>query len=155
MKCEVVSDDYCKIFFNNLITEKLNFNNRDSIEIFLKNMILTLNNKYKIALKGIYQVKVFFNKKVGALIELEKVESFFSRSQEIEISIKIIFDCKFYFKTKEFFLVQDFDDIYYYNNNYYIDASKIKNIPKLIEFGNILEAKDFDVEEFGIKVEKV
>ena len=155
MKYEVTSSDYCKIFVNNLMIKNLNFHNEKDLEKFLKEIILSLKNKYNLILKGLYQITISINKNVGAVIEIEKIETFLSSSKDVDLHIKVIFDCKFYFRTKDFYVVESIKDVYYYNNCYYVNASTVKDILSYIEFGDILEGRNEDIEEIGMKVEKI
>lgn len=154
MKYEVIGNNYCKIFINNLEIKKVDFHNQDDLQELLKRIILKLKDKYKLMLKGLYQIIISVNKNIGSIIEIEQIETFLSSSKDIDLNIKVIFDCKFYFRTKDYSVVKDIKDVYYYKNNYFVDACKLKDVIKYIEFGDLSEVNEEDVEEFGVKVEK-
>ena len=155
MKYKIVDINYSRLFINSSITDNVDFYNEKHLEKFLKEIILSLKEKYKVVLKGLYEVVLSINNDVGAVVELEKIENFLSSSKDIDLHIKVIFDCKFYFKTKDFYSVETLEEIYYYKGNYYVDASLIKDIFKYIEFGQILQKNEEDIEEIGMKVGKM
>lgn len=154
MKFEIIADDYYKIFINEILIKNIDFKKERDLENFLKGIILNIKSRYNIVLKGLYDVSISINESIGALIELEKIETFFSKNKDVDLRIKVIFECDFYFKTKDYYVLKDYSDIYYYNNNYYIDALELNDFIKYIEFGDLIEKRLYDVEEIGIKIGK-
>lgn len=151
--CELEDDSY-KVFINNEKIKSVNFYSEESLEVFIRDIIMQLKHRYNVMLRGLYDVSIFLNEKVGALINIEKIEAFLLPQRDIDLRIKIVFDSKFYFKTKEFEIVKEFDNIYFYDDNYYIDASNISDFIRFVEFGDIIYDENSNFEERGIKISK-
>ena len=136
MKIEYIDDkliiylrDY---FFKNYDIKELT---KDIKELFSK-----LLYYYKIELSGLYEVMIYDNKKYGSILEIIKKEDLFNPNV-IDIKLKLFKDKDFYFKTKDYFILSSYNNIYYDNNDYYININNIDDINKVIEFGNILYNK--------------
>ncbi|MGN1000930.1 MAG: hypothetical protein ACI4OG_03225 [Bacilli bacterium] len=151
--CELGDDSY-KVFINDEKIKNVDFYSEESLEVFIRDIIMQLKHRYNVILRGLYDVSIFMNEKVGALINIEKIEAFLMPQRDIDLRIKIIFDSKFYFKTKEFEIVKEFDNIYFYDDSYYIDASNIENFIRYVEFGDIIYDENLNFEEYGIKIIK-
>lgn len=151
--CELEDDSY-KVFINNEKIKSVNFYSEESLEAFIRDIIMQLKHRYNVMLRGLYDVSIFLNEKVGALINIEKIEAFLLPQRDIDLRIKIVSDSKFYFKTKEFEILKEFDNIYFYDDNYYIDASNIGDFIRYVEFGDIIYDENLNFEERGIKISK-
>lgn len=151
--CELEDDSY-KVFINNEKIKSVNFYSEESLEVFIRDIIMQLKHRYNVMLRGLYDVSIFLNEKVGALINIEKIEAFLLPQRDIDLRIKIVSDSKFYFKTKEFEILKEFDNIYFYDDNYYIDASNISDFIRYVEFGDIIYDENLNFEERGIKISK-
>lgn len=154
MKFEIVDEKRSKVFINDIIISTTNLKNEKELEKFLKNIILSLKNRYNVILKGLYEIDIFINKKIGALVEIEKIEAFMHKEKDVDLKIKVVFDCDFYFKTEDYFLISGYKDVYYYKNYFYIKLKNLKNVSKYIEFGEIIFGNDLLIEEKGIKIRK-
>ena len=154
MKFEIVDEKLSKVFINDIIISTVNLKNEKELEKFLKSIILSLKNRYNVILKGLYEIDIFVNKKIGALVEIEKIEAFMYKEKDVDLNIKVIFDCDFYFKTEDYFLLSDYKDIYYYKNYFYVKLKSLKKLSKYIELGEIIFGNDLLIEERGIKVSK-
>jgi len=119
-------------FFKNYDIKELT---KDIKELFSK-----LLYYYKIELSGLYEVMIYDNKKYGSILEIIKKEDLFNPNV-IDIKLKLFKDKDFYFKTKDYFILSSYNNIYYDNNDYYININNIDDINKVIEFGNILYNK--------------
>lgn len=154
MKFEIVGEKLSKVFINDIIINTVNLKSEKELEKFLKSIILSLKNRYNVILKGLYEIDIFVNKKIGALVEIEKIESFMYKEKDVDLKIKVAFDCDFYFKTEDYFLLSDYKDVYYYKNYFYIKLKSLKKLSKYIELGEIIFGNDLLIEEKGIKVSK-
>lgn len=154
MKFEIVDEKLSKVFINDIIISTVNLRSEKELEKFLKSIILSLKNRYNIILKGLYEIDIFVNKKIGALVEIEKIEAFMYKEKDVDLKIKVVFDCDFYFKTEDYFLLSDYKDVYYYKNYFYVKLKSLKKLSKYIELGEIIFGNDLLIEEKGIKVSK-
>ena len=103
----------------------------------IKDLFNRLFNYYHIELSGLYEVIIFDNKKYGSVLEINKKENLFN-SKLIDVKVKMFKNNNFYFKTKDYFIINKYNSIYYDNNYYYININNIDNLNKVIEFGNII-----------------
>lgn len=151
MRLYEITDNCYKIFVNNLLFEKFDFTVEKNLERFLKNIIMVLKNTYKINLNGLYIVEFFVNEKVGAFIYINKTDTIFPY-KDIDLKIKIIFNCKFYFKTNKYEVLKNIKNVYFYQNNYYIDTCNLDEITRYVEFGDIIYDDALEIENLGIKI---
>ena len=128
MKIEKISDSDYKIYV---------FDNYDGNDIvnFVKNIIKKM--QYRLNIKGFYKVIVTI-KKIGLFLKLVKLDESYYKDT---LDLKIIFDNNIlvYFKTKDFFIINDFNDIRFLDGYYYvlIDNS-FDNIIDKIEYGEFI-----------------
>ena len=106
----------------------------------IKNIFVKLITYYHLKISGLYEVFAYENKKYGTILEIIKKEDLFN-PDIIDIKIKLFKNDNFYFKTKDFFIISNYNNIYYDNNYYYININNIDNIINIIEFGDIIYNK--------------
>ena len=106
----------------------------------VKNIFIRLITYYHIKLSGLYDVYAYENKKYLTILEIIKKDDLFN-SNIIDLKIKLFKNDKFYFRTKEYLILNKFNNIYYDKEFYYIDINNIDNIIKVIEFGDIIYNK--------------
>ena len=103
----------------------------------IKDLFNRLFNYYHIELSGLYEVIIFDNIKYGSILEIIKKEDLFNKNI-IDVKVKLFKNNNFYFKTKDYFIISKYNNIYYDNNYYYININNIDNVNKIIEFVNII-----------------
>lgn len=151
MKFYEITEDNCNFFVNDLIIKNIDFSNPSELEKLLKNIMLIIKKKYHVLMNGLYYVDIYVNKNAGAFIYMERNDSFI-RSKEIDMKIKIVFDDNFFFKTSVYEILKNELGVYYYENYYYIKTSKLNNLVKYIEYGDIIYDSDLDIENIGTKI---
>lgn len=128
MKIEKISDGNFKIYI--YIKQ-----NCDDLEKEIKKIIKKLQKKLKI--NGFYKV-ICIEKKYGLFLELIKVEDAYYKST---LDIRVIFDkeSKVYFKTKDYFLLDNRFEINYLDGYFYglADYFGDKLLEK-VEFGDLV-----------------
>ncbi len=119
----------------------------------IKQIFIKLIKYYNYKLGGVYNVLVYENLKYGTILEIEKKDELLFNPDLIDIKVKIYKDTNFYFKTKDYFVLEEYKNIYYDNNNYYINILDIDNLNKVLEFGEIIYslAPNFLEEKIFIK----
>ncbi len=135
MKLEIQDDEkivlyLANYFFNSYLKEDLT---KDIKEIFLK-----LIKKYNLKLGGVYDVNVFTNYKYGTILEIIKKEELLFHPDIIDIKVKILKNSNIYFKTKEYFILNKFKNVYYQDNYYYININDLDNLPQFQEFLEVI-----------------
>ena len=143
---------YNNIYYNDMKIKELDdkiiiylrdyffIDNLKEITIEIKDLFNRLFNYYHIELSGLYEVIIFDNIKYGSIIEIIKKEDLFNKNI-IDVKVKLFKNNNFYFKTKDYFIISKYNNIYYDNNYYYININNIDNLNKVIEFGNIIYNK--------------
>ena len=142
MKFEVLDDKY--LFFTNKIYI---FDEEKDISVFLKDMFLIINEVYSLELFGYFKVDIFIDDKIGAFVEISKLDDYISYSKKIDTKV-IINRNSFYFKTKDLSLIYQYENIYRKDNYYYVSTKDVENILDLLDFCEI----DYRVNEFDLKL---
>ena len=132
MKIEVIDDKLIIYLRDYYFTDNLK-----DITKEIKDLFNRLFNYYHIELSGLYEVIIFDNKKYGSVLEINKKENLFN-PKLIDVKVKLFKNNNFYFKTKDYFIINKYNSVYYDNNYYYININNIDNVNKIIEFGNII-----------------
>lgn len=116
------------------------FENLEKKELILqiKEVFIRLIEYYNFDLKGRFECFLYDNIKYGTVIEIKSIDELLFSRDIIDIKVRVYKNHKFYFKTKDYFIIKKYHNIYYDGNYYYIEINNIDNILNIIEFGNIL-----------------
>lgn len=139
LKIETCKDGY-KIFVNSCLLSDINMVFKDDLINYTKNLIYKL--KTKLSLRGFYKVKVFTHTMLGLFIEIIKLdESDFSSN--LDLRIVVFLEEKFYFKTDDYFLINNCKEIRYSDKMFFclVDESFDELLEK-VEFGSFIYGKD-------------
>ena len=117
---------------------------KENITREIKKIFIRLIKYYNLNIGGIYEVLAFENLKYGTILEIEKKEELLFNPDLIDIKVKINHDVNFYFKTKEFSILENLKNIYYDNDFYYINIEGLENTDKVFEYGVIEYSLDTD-----------
>ncbi len=142
MKFIFFNDKTKVIYFNKYYISKLDINDKDSIEQYLKEIFIRLNNIYNINLCGYYNVYLYNDKKSGVIIKLVEDDSDYYNYSLDEIEMRLIIkDCNdFLYQIDDIFtidnIILDNSKIYIYEEKIYLKLLKeINNY----ELGRLLE----------------
>ena len=117
---------------------------KENITREIKKIFIRLIKYYNLNIGGIYEVLAFENLRYGTILEIEKKEELLFNPDLIDIKVKINHDVNFYFKTKEFSILENLKNIYYDNDFYYINIEGLENTDKVFEYGVIEYSLDID-----------
>lgn len=137
LKIEKIGEQKFFIFVNSLYLSNVEYDKEAVIE-FVKNMLLKL--RYRLSLQGFYKVKVYLHSKIGIFLELIQLDTV-DYNYSLDFRVIVYLDEKFYFRTKEYFILPPCD-IYYFNEYYYCDVDNISDIFEVIEFGDFIYGKE-------------
>lgn len=142
MKFQILDDKY--LFFTCDIDILDDFNSLDEnkISLFLKEVFLSINEIYSVELFGYYKVDIYIDSKIGAFVEIERIDDFVSYSKKIDTKVSISV-CEFYLKTKDLSVIYNHKPIYFWNNYYYISTKSVDNVLELMDFCDV-EYKNID-----------
>ena len=146
MKVLGLTENNYSIFIIKESFNKIDFSKEKDLEKIISKIILYLKYEYDLLLKGIYEVEIFINNKVGAFIYIEKIDTYIPY-KDIDLKIKVILESTFYFKTKDYDVLKDKNNVYLYQDEYYINVNELDNIIKYIEFGEVIHNEFFDIKE--------
>ena len=135
MRVEFINDEEFSIFINSCYCKINDYNDKDKIIDVVKNVISKYKNKFR--LRGFYKIKVFPLDKVGLFVEGIKLESL-EKSGIIDLRVIVYFDEEFYFKTDNYYVINNISDIKYFNGNYYCLVKDISDINAVVDYGDFL-----------------
>ncbi|MDD4036389.1 MAG: hypothetical protein PHS45_03600 [Bacilli bacterium] len=152
MKIELIDDNKTVLFLNKLILKNFNVDNPNYWEEYIKKLIINLRDNYDLKLNGDYSAKVYINNIYGIIIELIKLDDYFSFSDDI-VDMRILFnlDSNILYEVDDYFHIDYLGnniDKYYYDSKYYY---KIKTI----DDKNLIRLSDFSKVIYGSKAEEV
>ena len=134
MKIQVQDSDKIILYLYNYFfkTEE-----KDIIVREIKKIFIRLIKNYHFKIGGIYDVLVYENKNYGTILEIEKKEELLFNQDLIDIKVRIIKDIDFYYKTSDYFIIENYNNIYYQDNYYYLKINNNLDLISLSEFGSI------------------
>lgn len=146
MKFEVLDDKYLYFTGNIKVFGDLTSIDENKISLFLKEVFLSINDIYSVELFGYYKVDIYIDEKIGAFVEIEKLDDFVSYSKKIDTKVSISV-CEFYLKTNDLSIIYKYKPIYFSDNNYYISTKSVDSIFELLDFCDV-EYKNLDLGKF-------
>ena len=120
---------------------------------YIKEILPSINNRYKLNLNGFYKIKSYFNDKVGLFLNVIKIDDN-DFNNEADFRIILFQNEKFLFETEDYDLIKEYKSKRYYKNKFYVDIDDIENINRLVDMGGIIygeEAKRIFVSAKKIK----
>ena len=94
MSIKFISEFITDIYIKRELINNIDFNNKDILEKYLKNLFKTLNNKYNIKIVGYYDITIYIDKYYGIIVHLEREDleyyDYFSNQIDMKILIKDI-----------------------------------------------------------------
>lgn len=138
-------DENCMIIFlNKLYLRELNFDVREDLEEYFKELFLKLKSYYAINISGYYNINVYIDNDYGLVINLNKEDieyyDYFDNQIDMRISLK---DSKFLYCIDDPLALPIFNksEIYFYHGKCYLDfIGDIDNTTMmyLLEFSDIV-----------------
>ncbi len=155
MKIKYQDNDNFILYLNKFYINKLDLEDKKSVEEYFKNIFLKLKKRFSFNIYGYYNIKVFANNIYGIIIEVNKINNEYFKLYGSKTDMKIAIDTNnlFLYEIEDYFLIDYLSDyinnIYYNDNNhkYYIEINENINKAKyniLIENSNIIYDADAD-----------
>ena len=128
MKIEVIDDDRFIIYYSLILDNILEYDIED-IKLFIKLLVVRLQNKYNLDIKGYYHLDVYVNKIL--ILEFYKIDEY---CDKVDLNIIIHLDSTILVKFDDYFLINS--KKYLYKNKYYMKIEDIdfQKYIELIEF---------------------
>ena len=151
MKIVNLDENCMTIFLNKLYLKELNFDVREDLEDYFKELFLKLKKYYMINISGYYNIDVYIDNDYGLVINLNKENieyyDYFDNQIDMRISLK---DSKFLYGIDDPLSLPAFAEgnIYIYKDKYYVDFNDIiDNVTMmyLLEFSDIIFDEQIDI----------
>ncbi len=148
MKLDIIDDIY--VYFTNDIKCLEDGENvaEDKVAFFLKRVFLDMSEVYGIDLFGYYRVDVYIDKKIGAYVEITKIDDYMGYSKKIDTKVSLSVK-SFYLKTADLSQIYAHRPIYFADGFYYVSTDDVDDVSELLEFCQIVY-QDLDLEKILI-----
>ena len=78
------------IYIRKNLIKDINFDNKEEIEKYLKNLFKILSNKYKLNIEGFYDITIYKDKYYGIIIHFEKEELEYYDYYKNQVDMRLI-----------------------------------------------------------------
>ena len=117
----------------------------NDINDYIKKIILKLRKNYRLNVFGFYQVDVYYNKKVGMIIEVIKDEDIDSFYDLLDLKINVYEDSDIFLKFDDYFL--DYKkNMFVFNDKYYLNVEDLskKELFEMVEFCSFVYGSELE-----------
>lgn len=125
MKIEVIDDDRFIIYYSLILDDILEYDIED-IKLFIKLLVVRLDSKFNLDIKGYYNLDVYVNKIL--ILEFYKIDEY---CDKVDLNIIIHLNSTILVKFDDYFLNEN--KKYLYKDKYYMKIEDI-DFNKYIEF---------------------
>lgn len=146
MHIKIIDELNMIIYLNKFKLGNIDFNKREDLQDYFKNLFFNLKVYYNIDVNGFYNINVFKDRFYGIVLEIEKEDldymEYFNGSIDMNISIQsqnFLYEIDDYFNIDKKIL--DKIKIYQYKNKLYLEIiEELSNInmAKICEFSKII-----------------
>lgn len=138
MKIELLENDII-LFIKQTEVVDLNFEKKNEVEAYFKNILLKLKEYYSVDIKGFYDIYVYIDKKEGMVLRLENEDlDYYNSFHQLELRV-LKEETVFFYEVEDILdLPLKEIDIYVYKNRFYIKRKNKKKVYSLYEFGKII-----------------
>ena len=154
MKIDIIDDNELVIYLYNGVND-INFKDELSVQDFLKELFVKLNDFYDIKIEGYYDVNVYIDEIYGIVLNIVKDDidyyDYYSNTVDMKIVIK---RCKFLYLVDNYDIDLNKFEVYkLFNNIYLLPKFKLNYIELgyLIENSKIIYNSD-DVIKKAVKI---
>lgn len=138
MKLILYDESNMILFLNHLSIPKIDFEDKDELEDYFRELFLKLHEKYNLEISGYYQIDIYLDSYYGAIIEIEKevLEYYVYDDNQIDMRI-CVHQTPVLYELEEYIpFHQKYYDTIYYQDKWYI---KLKGKINDIDLGRLLE----------------
>lgn len=146
MKLVFCDDSKLILFLNNLTIPKMDFEDREELEEYFRELFLKLKDLYQIVIQGYYNIDIYIDSLYGAVIEIEKEELDYFEYDDNQVDMRIcIHQTSILYELEEYIpLDQKKYDMIWYGNKWYV---KLKQKLNEIYLGRLLEYAEIHYQE--------
>lgn len=135
------------VFSDDVITVYTQIEDDTNIDDFVKNLILKLKRKYRTKISGFYQINIYKNSRVGAIVDIFREDDDCYFNDLIDFKINVFENSDVYISFNDYFF-NDRKDVFIINNKYYINVNSLSD-------SDFLLATEFGEYEYGDKISDV
>lgn len=141
MKIEMINSDQMSVFVSKFYFKGVDFDKKIELISMIKELISKIDTRYKLNLNGFYKIKVYPNSKIGAFLDIIKIDDN-EFSSGADFRIVVYPNEKFYLETEDYESLDFNVEKRYYDHKFYIDLDDIKDMNQLIDMGTIIYGSD-------------
>lgn len=160
MKIVNLDENCMTIFLNKFYLKELNFDVKQDLENYFKQLFLKLKRYYNIIISGYYNIDVYIDNNYGLVMNLTKEDieyyDYFDNQIDMRISIK---NCRFLYAIDDPLCLKwlNNSDIYVYKDKFYLDFNdeiSDAGMMCLLEFSEIIYDEQADVIRHSQKLKR-
>ncbi len=140
LKIEMLNEEDMNVFVNQFYFDDFYMKDKDDLLMIIRDIILKIDRRYHLNLSGFYKIKAYVNQKIGAFLNLIKIDDN-EFTNEVDFRIIIYKNEKFLLETEEYNLCKEATNRYY-NGKFYIDIDEIDNCNKYLDMATIIYGDD-------------
>lgn len=138
MKIEVLENDII-LFITQADITNLNFEKKNEVEEYFKDILLRLREYYKIDIRGFYDIYVYIDENEGMVLRLENENlEYYNSFHQLELRV-LKEETTFFYEIEDILDLPIKElDIYLYKDKFYAKRKKKKQVYSLYEFGKLI-----------------
>lgn len=137
----MINSELITVFINNFYFKDIDIDKKIDLISLIKDMIVKIDSRYKLNLKGFYKIKVYPHKKIGVFLDIVKIDDN-EFSSGADFRIVVYPNEKFYLETDDYELIDIKAKKRYYRHKFYVDIDDIKDINLMLDRGEIIYGDD-------------
>lgn len=147
MHVDIIDDLNMIIYLNNVQIKTIDFNKKEDLQDYFRNLFVNLKEFYNININGFYNINVYKDKFYGIVLEIEKEDIDYIDYLNGQVDMNIVIDNSniFLYEIDDYFNIDkkniDKFKIYQYQNKIYlqiIDNLSSIDLGKIMEFAKII-----------------
>lgn len=130
----VFKDDNIILYLNKLYTYNIDFNNKEVLNKYIKNLLHKLEKNYGFDFNGYYNINIYLDKNYGVIMEIIGEDSLYVDyfGNTLDVNIKVYKD-SFLYEVSDI-NINDDCDVYVFDNRIYISFKKIISNESMVKF---------------------
>ena len=125
MKFSYLSDTDFKLFINKGFIKEVDYESKEDLMAFLKNIIVKLKSIYGIILSGFYEVEINILNNIGLDLAFKKCDNYTFSNKVIDLKMIISITPEIYLKFDNYNYISKYNNIRYDNGSFYLKADMI------------------------------
>lgn len=137
MKVEMLNEEDMDVFINKFYFNQSYIRDKDDLLVTIRDIIQKMDVRYHLNLKGFYKIKAYINQKIGAFLNIIKIDDN-EFTNEVDFRIIIFRNERFLLETEEYDVVSENVPKIYYHDKFYIDIEDLDNYNKYFDMVRVI-----------------